>query len=236
MQPQLSSTSAYGLPAELQGHFGINKDYFGKLLCKDFSSITTHVTSNDVDKIKNAYDASHRIREFEIGLYWQRLNYLWAITAVFFAGWGVIVFKILEDVDKSDPFLYYSVSLISIFGSILAIFTNFIVNAGKHWQTVWEYHITRLEPFISGSLYAMKFKPNGNSKQPSISKTLELFNRFILFFWFGSAIVFAIAPFKNDDAMVQWIQIGIYVIVVGAFWLISKNVTKKNTYKVDLMN
>lgn len=228
------SSSSYGLPPELQVHFGINKDYFGKLLSKDFSSITTQVSATDVDKITKAYEASHRIREFEISLYWQRLNYLWAITAVFFAGWGVIVFKILEDVDKSGPLLYYSVSLISIFGSILAIFTNFIVNAGKHWQAVWEYHLTRLEPFISGSLYAMKFKPNGKAKQPSISKALELFNRFILFFWFSSALIFAIVPVRNDDAMVQWIQIVVYVIFVGAFWLISKNVTEQRTYKVKL--
>ena len=234
MQPPLPPTQAYGLPDELQVHFGINKDYFGQLLTKDFSSTSTQVTITDVDKITKAYEASHRIRDFEIGLYWQRLNYLWAITAVFFAGWGVIVFKILEDVEKAGMFLYYSVSLVSIFGSILAIFTNFIVYAGKHWQTVWEYHITRLEPFISGSLYAMKFKPDGKTKQPSISRTLELFNRFVLFFWFSSAVIFAIVPVRNDNAMVQWIQIGIYVIVVGAFWIISKNVTKKSTYKVEL--
>lgn len=236
MLPPTTIPPAYGLPAELQVHFGTNKEYFEKLLSKDFSLTTTPVTQSDLDKIKSSFEVSHRIREFEIGLYWQRLNYLWAITAVFFAGWGILVSKILEDVDKTDPLYFYSVSLISIFGSILTIFNNFIVKAGKHWQTVWEYHLTKLEPFISGSLYAMKFKPHSNSKKPSISKTLELFNIFILLFWFGSAVVFAIAPVRKDNEMVQWIQIGLYVVIVGAFWLISNKVTNQSTYNVDMIN
>ncbi|MFI3036988.1 hypothetical protein ACH54D_09015 [Atlantibacter hermannii] len=83
MQPPTSSTSAYGLPAELQYHFTQNHEYFGKLLSKDFSSTSTQVNDINIDKINKSYEASHRIREFEIGLYSQRLNYLWAITVVF---------------------------------------------------------------------------------------------------------------------------------------------------------
>lgn len=230
MQPSLP----HNLPLELQDHFSINKKYFEKLLAKDFSQPTTQVTDTDIAKINKSYEASHRIRDFEIGLYWQRLNYLWAITAVIFAGWGVLVFKILENVYKTNEVLYFSASLISILGSILTIFSDFIIKAGKHWQTVWEYHITKLEPFISGSLYAMEFKPNGNIKKPSISNTLALFNAFVLSFWFLSAIVFAIVPVKDSDEIVQWIHIFLYTIVVGAFWIINKSVTKKDSYKIEI--
>lgn len=232
MQPQLP----HDLPLELQIHFGTNKKYFEKLLSKDFSLSTTPVTDTDIAKIQKSYEASHRIRDFEIGLYWQRLNYLWAITAIIFAGWGFLVSKILEDINKASEPLYFSVSLISILGSILTMFSTFIVKAGKHWQTVWEYHIIKLEPFISGSLYAMDFKPSGSSKKPSISNTLALFNTFILLFWFCSAIVFAIVPVRDSDEIVQWMHIALYTIVVGAFWIINRAVTKKDTYKIELDN
>lgn len=236
MQPPLPPNLPHNLPLELQVHFGTNKKYFEKLLSKDFSLSTTPVTDTDIAKIQKSYEASHRIRDFEIGLYWQRLNYLWAITAVIFAGWGFLLSKILEDINKANEFLYFSASLISILGSILTMFGIFIVKAGRHWQTVWEYHITTLEPFVSGSLYAMEFKPNGNSKKPSISNTLALFNTFVLLFWFVSAIVFAIIPVRDSDDIVQWVHIILYTVVVGAFWIINRAVTKKDTYKIELDN
>lgn len=41
--------------------------------------------------MKEAYNKAHHVREYEINLFWSRLNYLWAITAVLFAAGGVIL-------------------------------------------------------------------------------------------------------------------------------------------------
>src|SRR5471030_153230 len=226
----------YDLPSELVGHFTNNLEYFGKLLYKDFSNTSVNVTSDDLKKIERSFDVSHRIRDFEIGLYWQRLNYLWAITALLFAGWGALIIKIIDMQDKHIPYsVFFSLSFISLVGSIISIFTSFIIIAGKHWQKVWEYHVYALEPFISGSLYAIKFKySNARIIKASISKTVEAFNFSILFLWLVSAVIAAIIPSQISNSMAGWIQVGISIIIILVCFIIRSTVTKKEFRNIEL--
>ncbi|WP_209438143.1 hypothetical protein, partial [Buttiauxella brennerae] len=65
-----------GISQNLVVHFNLYRDYFNKLLNKDFNSTNTFFTVEDKEKIKEAYEKAHHIREYEINLYWSRLNYL----------------------------------------------------------------------------------------------------------------------------------------------------------------
>lgn len=86
------------------------------------------------------------------------LIFFWAITALLFAGWGALIFKIIEFNEGEAPYIMFaSLSFLSLIGGIVTIFTSFIIDAGKHWQKVWEYHVYTLEPFVSYHLYAIKF-------------------------------------------------------------------------------
>lgn len=228
----------YNLPPELVEHFTKNIDYFSKLLSKDFSNTNMNITQSDISKIEKSFDVSHRIRDFEIGLYWQRLNYLWAITALLFAGWGALIIKIIDMQDKNIPYsIFFSLSFISLVGCVLSIFTSFIIIAGKHWQKVWEYHVYALEPFVSGGLYAIKFK-NSNIKntKASISKTVEIFNFAILILWVISTIIAAIIPSQISNSAAGWIQAGISFIIILSFIGIRNAVTKKESSNIQLDN
>ncbi|WP_187484984.1 RipA family octameric membrane protein [Pantoea agglomerans] len=182
------------LPTETRRNLTDNSKYFYKLLGKNFSNTATIVTKHDLNRIEKAYDASHRIRDFEINLYWQRLNYLWVITAVLLAAWGVLASKVLETEVSATKFTFASMCLMSIAGCIFSLLSSYITEAGKHWQLVWEHHICRLEPFISGSIYNIKFK-NTNGEIPSISRTVELIILFLfvlwsLSLWFSACLTF----------------------------------------------
>jgi hypothetical protein len=98
-------------------------------------------------KAKAALDLALDIRKFEIGLYWQRAAYFWALIAAAFAGY----FAILSAEKLADrEYLAYIVSCIGLIFS----WAWFLVNSGsKYWQENWENHVDMLEDGVVGPLY-----------------------------------------------------------------------------------
>ena len=98
-------------------------------------------------KAKAALELALDIRKFEIGLYWQRAAYFWALIAVAFAGY----FAILGS-DKL-PDREYLAFIVSCIG-LLFTWAWFLVNRGsKYWQENWENHVDMLEDETVGPLY-----------------------------------------------------------------------------------
>jgi hypothetical protein len=160
----------------------------------------------DTVKAKAALQLALDIRKFEIGLYWQRAAYFWALIAVAFAGY----FAILGAEKLPDrEYLAYIVSCIGL------IFTWawFLVNrASKFWQENWENHVDMLEDETVGPLYKTilqrppknRFVPQ-NPLSPlaiSVSKINLLVSMFTLFIW---AVLFchSLPPFRRTEP-VSW--------------------------------
>jgi hypothetical protein len=103
--------------------------------------------SKDNVKAEKALQHALDIRKFEIGLYWQRATYFWALIAVAFAGY----FAILGSEHLKDKeYLAYIVSCIGL----LFTWAWFLVNRGsKFWQENWENHVDMLEDTVTGPLY-----------------------------------------------------------------------------------
>jgi len=229
------STDRRGVPKHLTSHFDENTSYFNKLLKKDFSMPATILTIQDKERIKEAYEKAHHIREYEISLYWSRLNYLWTITAVLFAGWGVILSGMItpeKDLSVSD-LQFFTLFVISIFGVLLIMLSSFITKAGKHWQQVWEYHVTVLEPFQSGSLYSLRFI-NGKKSSPSISRAVGLFHIFLLIMWLASALFSATLPFFKDDIIFIRVEITVALVILGLYFWINNYVSKSSDADINL--
>ncbi|WP_439214244.1 RipA family octameric membrane protein [Duffyella gerundensis] len=208
------------LPAESKEFLKNNNIYFKKLLHKDFSNNTVNFTRHDLSRIEKAYETAHRIRDFEINLYWQRLNYLWVITALLLAGWGVLASKALDFGNKTPMFVFASLCVMSLAGCVFSLLSIFITEAGKHWQRVWEEHIYRLEPFISGSLYSIKFQRQDLVKIPSISKSVEkimisIFSVWALSLGFSACLTFG--TIQNPAYGFGAVSLG---LVVAAFFIV----------------
>jgi len=101
----------------------------------------------NLDKAKKALNLALDIRKFEIGLYWQRAAYFWALIAAAFAGYFAILgSEHLEDKE-------YLAFIVSCIGLIFS-WAWFLVNRGsKYWQENWENHVDMLENEITGPLY-----------------------------------------------------------------------------------
>lgn len=134
---------------------------------------SSDMTENAKQKRKEAYEKAHSIRQFEIGLFWQRATYYWAfILAAFTAHFALI--GMLFDSEKEKTFSIkklYDLSGLSLFAlAVTAFFCYFfslcwvLMNKGsKFWQKNWENHIDMLQREFSGDLY--KVIPNTNNKK-----------------------------------------------------------------------
>jgi len=104
-------------------------------------------TPPDKTKAEKALNLALDIRKFEIGLYWQRAAYFWALIAVAFAGYFAILAS--EHLDGKQ-YLAYVVSCIGL----MFTWAWFLVNRGsKYWQENWENHVDMLEDEVVGPLY-----------------------------------------------------------------------------------
>lgn len=219
-----------GVPIELTTHFNSNIKYFNYLLKKDFSVKSTLLTGLDKEKIKEAYNKAHHIREYEINLFWSRLNYLWLINTVLFSAWGIIVYSIINA--KDVTFLhYFTLFLLSLFGSAFTFLAASIARAGKFWQQVWEYHVHVLEPFVSGSLYSMPFTQN--LTRPSISRSIMVFFTFSLMIWVLSSIS-AVVLLSFSSKFIFIFEALAVIVTYGVFYIIDKNIRKPSGNSITL--
>ncbi len=113
----------------------------------DYKTSFAMDAAQEKTKREKALEHALDIRKFEIGLYWQRAAYFWALIAAAFAGY----FAILSAEHLCDKaFLAYVVGCIGL----LFTWAWCLVNRGsKQWQENWENHVDMLEDEITGPLY-----------------------------------------------------------------------------------
>jgi hypothetical protein len=185
----------------------------------------------DTIKAKAALELALDIRKFEIGLYWQRAAYFWALIAVAFAGYFAIM-----GADKlpEKEYLAYIVSCIGL----LFTWAWFLVNRGsKYWQENWENHVDMLEDETVGPLYkTILHRPEKKGdilRHPlsplaiSVSKINLLVSIFTLCIWVV-LLIHSLPPFRRA-APVSW---G-HVVVGGSllFFIIAMPRFAKTDFK-----
>src|SRR5438270_6344032 len=111
------------------------------------SNESDYQTAFEGEKGEKALEHALDIRKFEIGLYWQRAAYFWALIAAAFAGYFAIL---SADHLEDKEYLAYIVGCIGL----LFTWAWFLVNRGsKYWQENWENHVDMLENAVTGPLY-----------------------------------------------------------------------------------
>lgn len=148
----------------------------------------------DPKKAEAALQHALDIRKFEIGLYWQRATYFWALIAAAFAGY----FAVLAAEHMSAPEKAFNAFVIACLGLIFSL-SWFLANRGsKYWQENWENHVDMLEDGITGPLYKtiLHRPPNKNP----LSRLIE-----------------GPAPFSVSQIN-QWVSIFTLVIWLCLIW------------------
>ncbi|UXO67326.1 hypothetical protein [Pantoea dispersa] len=220
----------HGIPGNIKDHFNANIEYFNTLLNKDFTQKNVFLTSEDKTVIKEAYNKAHHVREYEISLFWSRLNYLWVINAVLFTAWGILVNQMLNAKEISG-FQFISLFFLSSLGCAFTFLATSIAKAGKHWQQVWELHVHMLEPFVSGNLYKMQFEQS--LPKPSISKSIMVFYNFSLIIWVLSSISAAVIPYLNSKLALLFELMAI-IILITILYIIDRSIKKPTINNIKL--
>ncbi|MDI1361956.1 hypothetical protein [Methylotenera sp.] len=185
------------------------------------------------EKTEKALEHALDIRKFEIGLYWQRATYFWALIAVAFAGYFAILGS--EHLNEKNYLAY-------IVGCIGLLFTWawFLVNRGsKYWQENWENHVDMLEDDVIGPLYKTILHRPAESDfvenyitgpaAISASKTNQWVSLFTLFIWL--ALILHSLPEFNP---IYTISVRHVVVALGtltfACLMLYKGKTHKGSY------
>jgi hypothetical protein len=105
------------------------------------------VADKKSDRSSKALEHALDIRKFEIGLYWQRATYFWALITASFAGYFAILSS--EHLNEKE----YLAFIVACIGLVFT-WAWFLVNRGsKYWQENWENHVDMLEDETIGPLY-----------------------------------------------------------------------------------
>jgi|GEM_PF-676302 len=123
------------------------------------------------DRRYEAYRKAHEIRQFEIGLFWQRATYYWAfILAAFTAHFALLGLLFSGEKDFSIPELYnlpglslFALSITSFFCYFFSLCWVLMNKGSKFWQNNWEGHIDELEQEFSGDLYKTILNTKNNN-------------------------------------------------------------------------
>lgn len=204
-------------------------------------------TKNELEKRKEAYEKTHDIRKFEIGLFWQRATYYWAFILAAYTAHFALIGMLFgnENRDFSIPELY-KLPGFSLFAlAVTAFFCYFfslcwvLMNKGsKFWQKNWESHIDELEQEFSGDLYKVILNTNDKnefcccplslqaydysvSKITMITSIALMVASFLMFLFYIGINFFRCIKSKNIDftyfESLRW-EVGI-VLLFGVFAL-----------------
>lgn len=100
----------------------------------------------DSELTTKAFEVALDTRKFEIGLYWQRTAYFWALIAAAFAGF----FAVLSTSVTEKSFYAFSIACVGFVFSV----AWFLVNRGsKFWQENWENHVDVLSENVAGPIF-----------------------------------------------------------------------------------
>ncbi len=164
------------------------------------------------DRAEKALEHALDIRKFEIGLYWHRAAYFWALIAAAFAGYFAILSS--EHLDEKK-YLAFIVACIGL----LFTWAWFLVNRGsKYWQENWENHVDMLEDIITGPLYktVLRRPTDKENKEKGINEKEGIIEKIVT----GPA---AISASKIN----QWVSLFTFFIWLALIW---------NTLEIDFQS
>lgn len=155
---------------------------------------------SDADKkIKEAYNSAHRIREFEIQLYWTRTTYIWAMQAaligisLLFRTSGnttvVLDFPVLRISTAPSLSSLIAILLLSTLALIVAALWSLLLDGAKFWQNNWERHVDILGEKLNNNLYQVYPIMGGEAKPPySVTKINSYIAKAFIVFWIINVI------------------------------------------------
>lgn len=150
----------------------------------------------DPRKTETALQHALDIRKFEIGLYWQRATYFWALIAAAFAGY----FAVLAAEHMSEANKLFNAFVIACLGLIFSLSWFLTTRGSKYWQENWENHVDMLEDGITGPLYkTILHRPKNKNL---ISRAIE-----------------GPAPFSVSQIN-QWVSLFTLVIWLCLIWVV----------------
>jgi len=201
----LATFLGLAVPLLVGGHspsrkLAIDIEYF------DYIGIDPNDPASDA-KMQRALEVAHRLRSFEIEMYWKRATYAWAFQVIAFGGMA-LAFK----GEKVAPSM---VGAFSAIGTVAALAAYLTALGSKFWQENWEGHVQRLGAGLEGHLTDVILCRGG--KKFSVSRINEMFLLSLFVSWF---VVFLFSGIYFSIPGLSWVGwLGRPVVQFGIIFL-----------------
>lgn len=189
---------------------------FGEEVAKKFNGEELKFDEKEKRQIKDALCEAHKIRRFEIGLFWQRSIYFWGFLATFLAAFFLLL-RVENEIIGWGKNL--GLLIIAILGYLTALAWSYIDEVSKSWQENWEFHIDYLETALGINLHKTIFRET--DKNRSVSKINSSFIFMVIVFW-ALISVWAterllVCELICLNALAKWIVIFLPFLITWAF-------------------
>jgi hypothetical protein len=162
----------------------------------------------DDKSIEKAFDVSVDTRKLEIQLFWSRSLFFWGFISAAFVGYAAL--RRIE----SDLSL-----IVACFGFVCSVAWSLVNRGSKYWQESWESKVERLEPSVTGPLFACE-EPEQlrkgcwlRGRRYSVSKLAIGLSDYAVFLW-AAIIAWDLARIFVPPHVLPWLrQAGVIVFV-----------------------
>jgi hypothetical protein len=127
---------------------------------------------------RKAFETAVDTRKFEIQLFWTRSIFFWGFIASAFVGYASL------RQHASDLSI-----VVACFGVVCSVAWSLVNRGSKYWQEAWESKVERLEPLVTGPLFATEEKVQVHkvswlrARRYSVSKLAIGLSDYTVFVW-----------------------------------------------------
>lgn len=130
--------------------------------------------------LMKAYETAVETRKLEIELFWSRSLFFWGFIASAFVAYATLR-QYSSDISV----------VVACFGFVCSIAWSLVNRGGKFWQESWEIKVERIEPFVTGAMFAQleKVQTHKNfwlrGRRFSVSKLAIALSDYTIILWLG---------------------------------------------------
>jgi hypothetical protein len=179
--------------------------------------------------LMKAYETAVDTRKLEIELFWSRSLFFWGFIASAFVAYATLR-RFSSDISV----------VVACFGFVCSIAWSLGNRGGKFWQESWETKVERIEPDVTGPMFAQPEKVRSDKncwlrgRRFSVSKLAIALSDYTIILWFSIIVWEAIRMFVGSSCItyIKPLLIVSFIIFTAIFG-ISLFIAGKSTMRDD---
>jgi hypothetical protein len=183
----------------------------------------------EATKQLKAYETAVETRKLEIKLFWSRSLFFWGLIASAFVAYATLR-RYSSDISV----------VIGCFGFVCSIAWSLGNRGGKFWQESWETKVERIEPSVTGAMFAEPEEVQAHKnfwlrgRRFSVSKLAIALSDYTIILWFAVVLWESIRLFGGPQLIASAKPVAIATFIgFSAIYGLSLFIAGRSTERAD---